>query len=158
MFKTIFKRINKMLGNGKQDDLTQGSFPDIYCTYPPINGNCECCGRFLSQLKPFNQGDRFDGCLLVARKRFDYPPNEELDKIVTEFLIDCETKEDYDKALKKLIERYGHEETERIKAYEEMSWWTSLNWECRDCFRLSDERYFRLRNNLYKPYGSFIPF
>lgn len=101
---------------------------------PPADGRCGCCGRSLDELKPFGKagdplvGD-FSDALLVKTFRAMSPPDEE----VTKFFGECRTAEDYKRAEKMLIEKYGQEEAERIMWLVQLSSTVGASWECRDC-------------------------
>jgi hypothetical protein len=121
--------------------------PGWYVSPLPIDGKCQVCGRLLSQLKPF---DRYDGCLLVKNYRKEIPIDEDLEPFseeYDEYMDDEPDNDDFDDIL---VERYGKEEAERIMTYINQTR-LCASWECRDCYCLSDTRYFRLLNNLYKP-------
>ena len=59
--------------------------PRISINPPPADGRCNCCGRHLSELKPFGKagdpmvGD-FDGALLIKKFRPDFPYDEGAEK------------------------------------------------------------------------------
>jgi hypothetical protein len=75
--------ITSLLGVDGEEDLKLK--PGVNINPPPSNGQCECCRRHLSELKPYGKagdplvGD-FEGDLLVKTWRHDFPPDEEAEK------------------------------------------------------------------------------
>ena len=61
----------------------------IWLNPPPSDGRCMCCGKHMSELKPYGKagdplvGD-FDGVLLLKRFRQDGPYSEKAEKAVKE--------------------------------------------------------------------------
>jgi hypothetical protein len=156
MIKALFEGngVTCLLSIDKEEDLQLR--PGININPPPSDGYCDCCGRHISQLKPFGKagdplrGD-FVGAMLVKGFRADAPPYERVKEIMEEFFGACRSSEDYNKARDKLIEKYGQEEAEEIILHDQLSNSVSVSWECRDCICLSYKRYYRLWKNLYKP-------
>lgn len=122
---------------------------------PPHDGRCNCCGRHLSELKPFGKagdplpGD-FDGALLVKTFRGDALLDDEIDKIMWGFFDGCCSKEDYDKAEGKLIEKYGQEKAEEMMMYHQLSRTVSPCWECRDCIVLDTDEFYKKQAESWK--------
>ena len=112
---------------------------------PPQNGRCDCCGRHISELKPFGgPGDPlvgdFTGAYLIKKFRIDCM-NIEAYKIVQAFIREEENKVDYDHLLKVLIEKYGEEKG--LYYLEEGTYdVVSASWECRDCACLDALGYY----------------
>jgi hypothetical protein len=154
MQKLLFEEIGiTSLGSVQgEEDLKLRS--GININPPPEDGRCRCCGRHISELKPFGEagdplvGD-FDGALLVKKYRFDAPPNEEVDEIMKEFFGTGCSSEDYAKARDKLIEKYGQEEAEEMMYYHANSGYVSKSWECRNCACLSTKRFHLMQRNIY---------
>jgi hypothetical protein len=104
---------------------------------PPQDGRCECCGRHLSELKPFGKagdplvGD-FDGALLVKRWRPDGPYDED------------HGGDGFEDPLNWLISEYG--EKKGTKFYWKAQFHDSIgkSWECRDCIVLDEAEYFAI--------------
>jgi hypothetical protein len=120
---------------------------------------CDCCGRHISQLKPFGKaGDplngNFDGALLVKTFRSCAYPNKELDEFMNEFYGKCNSGENDEsnetELNKQLNERFGIEDVENLKSYFWASHTASKSYECRNCICLSGKRYFRVRKNIYR--------
>jgi hypothetical protein len=89
---------------------------------PPKNGRCDCCGRHLSELKPFCKAgdpvlDDLEGALLVKRFRECMAPDRKFDAIWGIYTWNCESEEDYRKAKERMIQELGEEEAELIDAY-----------------------------------------
>jgi len=114
---------------------------------PPEDGGCECCGKHISELKPFGKagdplvGD-FNGALLVKVWRLDFPPNEEAESIKEEFYRDCHSKEDHRRADERLIQKYGKEEAEKIFSFLSAHSQVGAFWLCRDCIILSEDDFY----------------
>lgn len=118
---------------------------------PPEDVRCDCCGRRLSELRPFGKagdplvGD-FDGALLVKRWRSMAPPDAEAERIYEDFFgkfdSECATKADFENARRMMIEEYGEEKTERIICSVNAAGCTGSSWECRDCIVLDIFEYF----------------
>jgi hypothetical protein len=121
--------------------------PGLNINPPSQNGKCHCCGRHLSQLKPYGKagdplvGD-FNGALLVKTWRYDFPPDEEAERIMDEFYLDCHSEEDRRKAGERLIERYGQEEAENIKHRAYKSSQIGSFCLCRDCMTLEEDEFY----------------
>jgi hypothetical protein len=118
--------------------------------------SCDCCGRHLSELKPYGKagdplvGD-FNGALLVRIFRRDYPPDPEVERIMDEFFWGCHSKEDCRMAEERLIEEYGAEDAENIQMRERASAQVSSYWLCRDCIILDYDEFFK---KLYPDYAA----
>ena len=114
--KEIFINENGCISLGSigcEQDLELG--PGTNLNPPPEDGRCECCGRHISQLKPFGRVDHLiygnlEGELLVKTwRRTLSRPDEGVLKIMEEF--------DPEKAKKMLIEKYGDEEGEKLETW-----------------------------------------
>ena len=105
---------------------------------PPLDGKCECCGKSMSELKPFGKagdplvGD-FDGALLVKSFRTMAPRDEKLDKEV-------EAIEDWEKFFES-----DPKKAEDLSFYDQVVNTVEASWECRDCIVLDEEEYFKIR-------------
>ncbi|MFA6023539.1 MAG: hypothetical protein WC781_05615 [Candidatus Pacearchaeota archaeon] len=114
----------------------------------PEDKRCECCGKHISQLKPFGkEGDplvgNFEGALLLKTFRTLFPRDKELDKELDK--LDEEFKpNNYECYEEKLIEVYGKERADKITFYEQAVNTVGASWECRDCICLGDEEYFKV--------------
>ena len=80
---------------------------------PPADGRCQCCGRHISELKPFGgTGDPlvgdFTGALLVKKFRPDCPYNDEAENAIEEAVKHCKS-DDFDCVLEWMIKQYGQE-------------------------------------------------
>ncbi|MBA7697479.1 hypothetical protein ES703_106144 [subsurface metagenome] len=113
--------------------------PGIRCIInpPPSDGRCRCCGRHLTELRPFD----FDGALLVKMFRAHSPPDEELDAIWEKYTWNCDSGDDYRKAKEKMIQELGEEKAELVETYAHARATSYPSWECRDCFFLDSQTY-----------------
>ena len=118
--------------------------PVIRINPPPKDRRCECCGKAISELKPFGkEGDplngNFDGSLLVKTFRSMAPEIKD-----EEFLKFQEDHEKYEDFYQEVIDRFGKDEAERLFAQDQLSSTVGASWECRDCIVLSSEKYFKV--------------
>lgn len=126
--------------------------PGINVNAPPGNGKCHCCGRHLSELKPFGKagdplvGD-FDGALLVKTFRRDFRINKELETIWEECCSNCHSEEE---SRERLLKKYSEEEAEFLIAHESMFTQVSAYWLCRDCIILDEDEF---HEKLYSDYA-----
>ena len=131
---------------------------------PPLDGRCDCCGKHISELKPFGkEGDPlvgdFNGELLVKRFRGG-PIDEETENALgealghlmfggrrvsapgeaIEHLINGGLRAIGDLE-NRLINKYGKEKGERyFKSYNNNP---MSSWECRECIALADHEYWQ---------------
>lgn len=142
--------------HGKEDLKPR---PGININAPPADGSCDCCGKPLKELKPFGKagdplvGD-FSGALLVKKWRWMAPPDEEVNRIMDRFFGRDPTKDEYERAKRRLIKEYGREEAERLELHHSLSTTTSSSWECRDCAVLDVYEYFEIRKKRYEEESS----
>ncbi len=113
---------------------------------PPRDGNCECCGKNIKELKPFGKaGDTlvgdFDGALLVKMFRSLAQRNKKIDKEV-------EKIKDWDELFKS-----NPKKADRLSFYDQLINTSSASWECRDCIILYEENYFKVRNTKQRGTG-----
>ena len=127
-----------------EEDLVLG--PGMHINAPPETGRCQCCGRHISELKPFGKagdplvGD-FDGALLVKIWRPMGPYDEEAEEAMNE-AQKCYQKDGYEDSLDWMIDKYGKEKGERLNFTAQCHACTGSSWECRDCICLDDDQYF----------------
>ncbi len=131
----------------KEEDRKQ---KDNINTNPrPLKGRCDCCGRHVSELKPFGgPGDPlvgdFTGCYLIKKHRFDRPYDEEAEEVLEQaekwYKIDG-----FDHPLGWLIHRYGFEKGKDLYEKTSAFFTVSRSIECRDCAVLDvNEYYYKL--------------
>jgi hypothetical protein len=115
---------------------------------PPPDGKCMCCGRHMSELKPFGKagdplvGD-FDGALLVKKFRtFLPPPDNRLEKTFQRMLLNCQTKDENECDIDMLTREYGEEDAKAIWFMINEYCQVGKSWECRDCAVLDTYEYF----------------
>jgi len=111
----------------KEDEQIRSHGPRLVINQPPADGRCECCGRHVSELKPFEgPGDPlvgdFKGALLVKTWR-------------------TMTVQLTEEQLRELRQKHGDEAAE---AHEQLQNTIEASWECRDCIILSGDEYFRV--------------
>ncbi|MGA3116887.1 MAG: hypothetical protein ABSF90_20900 [Syntrophobacteraceae bacterium] len=129
------------------------------------NGSlCDGCNREPSELDPFGKsgdpicGDH-EGKVLVKTLRPIYQPNKKFDELIESYFKDCETGEDFTKALKCIAEpidgQMRYVLMQYVKALDE----ADVVWLCRACIIKTDEEYFRYipkytsTNEIYKADG-----
>ena len=146
MATTIFEN-NGIISLGSissEQDLQLGN--GFYINPPPQDGRCTCCGRHISELKPFGKagdpliGD-FDGEYLVKTWRPAGPYDEEAEKAVRE-AEQRFSKEGYESSLEWLIDVYGEEKGKSLMCSAETFGTSCADWLCRDCIALDQDEYF----------------
>ena len=115
--------------------------------YPPgSDWKCDCCGKHISELKPFvKAGDPlvgdFNGPLLVKRDRPMILWSEEALNKVHEAFKKCG---DHERLEKWLIDKYGEEEGRSLYEVHRRGTPIKDSWECRDCIILDDYEYIEI--------------
>ena len=113
---------------------------------PPRDGRCDCCGRHISELKPFGgPGDPlvgdFTGALLIKMYRPHGPYDEEADRALKEAKGRYK-EEGFKDEFEYLNHKHGPEKGEelchRIQFYSDLR----STYECRDCAVLDDDEFF----------------
>jgi hypothetical protein len=113
--------------------------PGIIVNPPPSEACCECCGRHISQLKPYGgagdplEGD-FTGCSLVKVYRRYGPYDEEAERAY----LEASKHEDPCAWMKK---QYGKEKTDSLLYSLQLYGLVGSSWECRDCAILDTDEY-----------------
>jgi hypothetical protein len=126
--------------------------PGININPPPADGRCMCCGRHLSELKPYGKagdplvGD-FEGALLLKTFRPDYLPDEEAEEAYDKAMSNYKS-EGYDDPLDWMKKEYGEDEGEALWEFA-INWGVGKSWECRDCIVLDRKEYFEKREQRY---------
>jgi hypothetical protein len=120
--------------------------PGISINHPAWCERCECCGRHVSELKPFGgpgdplRGD-FTGELLLCVYRPFGPFHEGAEKIFRE--AEKRYKDEGYKDVYEYLEyEYGPEDAEEIDSLVLFYHAHDKSWECRDCAVLDDDEYF----------------
>jgi hypothetical protein len=143
-----------------EDDLKPK--PGININPPPKEGRCDCCGRHISELKPFGgPGDPlvgdFTGAFLVKGYRSigSFDEEEEKDDLEEE-KDDLEEEKAFEEAqrcyeadgfadpLDWMIDKYGKEKaiTMEFDMARRHCGYVTDSWECRDCMVLDMDGYF----------------
>ena len=130
---------------------------------PPEDGKCECCGKHMSELKPFGKagdplvGD-FDGALLVKKFRTELPPPDiRLEKIFQWMLLNCKPKGDNESIEDLLALEYGEEDANAMLMMISGGSQVGASWECRDCAVLDRFSYFAKLGFDLEAYYSWKP-
>jgi hypothetical protein len=137
-----------------------GTKPKIYINPPPRDLCCECCGRHISELKPFGgAGDPligdFSGALLLKTYRSMAPqPDNEWTRRSHEIektnLTDEEKLQKWKSLENKLIKTHGEETVKGWQLQEDAANTVGASWECRNCIILYDTDYFKLHETSFK--------
>jgi hypothetical protein len=127
-----------------EDDLKLK--PGTNINPPPPDGRCDCCGKHISELKPFGgPGDPpvgdFTGAFLVKGYRSLGFYDEKAEKAQEEAMR-CYKADGFENSLDWLIDKYGRKKGEDIYYANEGYYQVGSSWECRDCKVLNDEEYF----------------
>lgn len=114
---------------------------------PPANGRCQCCGRQLSELKPFGTAGNplefdLDGELLVSSWRRLCPRDENSERLFAKYFGNCRTEEDFEFERKLFDDEYGQGEASNLLMFMNASSLMESVWLCRDCIVLSEEEYY----------------
>ena len=134
--------------------------PRISLNPPPTDGRCNCCGRHISELKPFGKagdplvGD-FDGALLIKKFRPDGPYDEEAE-IAFEKAESLYKSEGYKGPIDWMIDNYGKEKGEDLYWSAALYGSAGKSWECRDCAVLDADEYWEKRFKRLYPNSSTI--
>jgi hypothetical protein len=138
MQKSLFE-VNGIssLGSADGEDLTPKDA--INTTPPPDEYCCDCCGRPESELKPFSN---IEGDLLRKTFRSYGLFIDVVHNINIKFFDKCITHEDKQKAMKKLVQKYGKTKAERIINLEYAAAHLLKSFECIDCISLNNFQYF----------------
>ena len=145
MSEVIFNK-NGVISMGsvdREEDLKPR--PGINLNPPPPDGRCECCGRHISELKPYGgHGDPlvgdFTGAYLVKRFRSGGPYDEEAEMAIKE-AERCYEGENFNDVLDYMIHKYGKERGKDLFYTAEAHGATHASWECRDCAVLDVNEY-----------------
>ena len=147
--KTSSKQTNKKTVTEGEKNMSNSIKPEqIIINGPPRDNRCECCGKHISELKPYGgpgdplRGD-FKGAYLVKNCRRSAPYDEEAEKAVEEAEA-CFGDEGFDAGKKWLITKYGKEETEQMFIAISVHSLVGKSWECRDCIVLNTDEYFEM--------------
>jgi hypothetical protein len=122
------------------------SKPGINLNPPPPDGRCHCCGRHISELKPFGKaGDplvgNFEGALLVKRFRRQGPYDEK-SVLAMDEAIKLYEADGYSDPHDWLINKYGETDGKNISLNAQLWDCVESSWECRDCIVLDTDEYF----------------
>jgi hypothetical protein len=131
-----------------EKDLKRGD--GLYINPPPQDGRYECCGRHISELKPFGTarhlyfGD-LDGALLVKAWRPLLPDDPRPQSIYDEMIVTGEPGNLFENSTRYLMEKSCHGKTTELRVYH-FSGNSKVGaiWECRDCFFLDEAEYLEL--------------
>ncbi len=128
-----------------EDDLKPK--PGININPPPKEGRCDCCGRHISELKPFGgPGDplvgNFTGAFLVKGYRSDGIYDEEAETVCKEAQR-CYEADGFNDPLDWMIDKYGREEAIGMDCAVQAYGSVGSSWECRDCMVLDMDEYFK---------------
>jgi hypothetical protein len=124
--------------------------PGVNINPPPRDGKCQCCGRHISELKPYGKagdpllGD-FGGGLLVKRWRHEGPFDEAAESAMEEALR-CYKDEGFEYASDWLMSKYGRERGDELAFRAQLHGSIRSSWECRECIVLDeDENFAKMR-------------
>jgi hypothetical protein len=125
---------------------------------PSEDGRCDCCGRHISELKPFGKaGDPFfgdfEGALLLKNFRPAGPHDDEAEKLYSMWFSDCESREEYVETEKALKRKYGERKVDSIMIRVEVLGQVRKSWECRDCCVLDSDQYFEKLRERGRTFG-----
>lgn len=117
-------------------ECKEKSRPRLSINPPPIDRKCECCGKHISELKPYGKTgdplntDDYDGAILVKTYRTMAQQIKEYDNIL-------ELVENWDKLFE-----FNNKLADQLSFYSQLVGTVSSSWECRDCIILGTKEYF----------------
>ncbi len=124
--------------NGEEDLKSR---PGMNINPPPAEGTCDCCGKHISELKPYDNPEypKFIGAYLVKTFRSYLPYDKEAELALDEAEANCKEGQS---PRQWLIEKYGEEKGNDLNIMGYGSSTVSASWECRDCIVLDEKEYF----------------
>lgn len=119
----------------------------IWINPPPSDGNCECCGKHISELKPYGKSgdlffDDYNKEFLLKKFRRGGTYDEKAEKAV-EKALNHYAVEGYKDPLEWMIKKYGKKEAEKLYYRDMACNQVGASWECKDCFFLNTDEYFK---------------
>lgn len=122
---------------------------------PPSDDRCDCCGRDVNDLKPFDETEDFflddcDDALLVKILRPFGLRDEQAERIYEEYFNDDQTESQRERAKQLMALNYGEKEAKSIIFAVQAAGQIGPSWECCDCIGLTDEEYFEVRRRRMK--------
>ena len=114
-------------------------------TYPlPEYARCHCCGKNISELKPYDNPEypKFIGIYLFRTFRRGMPYNEEAERALDEAEANCKEGQSPSQWL---IEKYGENKGIILNIMGHGSSTYESSWECKDCVVLDDDEYFKIK-------------
>jgi hypothetical protein len=112
---------------------------------------CDCCGKRVSELKPFRFiKDELDSTEVYLSRNWRplAPYNEEAEKALKEACEACGN--DVDAKHNWLINKYGEEKTEWIYDYHSVYYNGDDTWECCECFYQNDHEYYEKSHERFR--------
>ena len=121
--------------------------PGININPPPDDGRCECCGKHISQLKPFGKNNdadhsNYDGAYLLKTFRRNGPYYEQAELAIKE----AEEQAPEENPRLWLMKKYGDGIGFGLYMAAEAYSCVDRSWECKDCVVLSDDEFFEKRS------------
>ena len=133
--------------------------PKIYINPPPSDRRCECCCRHVDELEEFGGDTEFSKAKLVKNFRTmaplealeGNPISEGARKIYEDKSLSSEEKERrFAELEKKLTEEHGEEKMKDWWFQEQVCNTVEASWECKDCFQLWGEEFFKKRHDAWE--------
>ncbi len=148
MAKTFIKENGVISLDSVNSEEDLKARPGININPPPSDGRCMCCGKHISELKPYGKAgedllfdEDFSDALLLKRWRPCYPYFEEDAKAVIEAELNYRDA-GYKEPLDWMIKKYGKKKGEGMYYANMGSKQIGSGMECRECFFLNDDEYF----------------
>ena len=112
--------------------------PGVSVNPPPPDGRCQGCRRHVQELPPFGKADApfrgdFEGEVLLKTFRSMAPDDAEAERIVRSFFEACESAEDHERAMERMVQAYGQERAEDLRQWMILASTVEKVWLCRDC-------------------------
>ena len=118
--------------------------PGIITNPLPEYARCHCCGKLISELKPYDNPEypEFIGTYLFKTYRSYLPYNEEAEQALDEAEANCKEGQSPSQWL---IEKYGEYKGNALNIMGHGSSTYESSWECKDCVVLDDDEFFDKR-------------
>lgn len=97
---------------------------------PPTDRKCQRCGKHISELQPFEEGQFKDALLAKTFRAMCEEQYLEYDKILSEYQNLDNLEGDN---ISELEAKYGKEKVEQAFFYDQLSNTVEASWECKDC-------------------------
>ena len=127
--------------NGVNDS---NEMPGVVKQQLPAHARCHCCGKYVSELKPYDDPEypQFIGRYLFRTFRSYMPYDKEAELALDEAEENCKEGQSPSQWL---IEKYGEEKGSELNYLGHGSSTYESSWECKDCIVLDEKEYYEIK-------------